>query len=110
MKEYETRITKIAYGHMQEIVRYISNELFSPKAAESLLGKFHKTINGLSTMPERHSLVEEEPWRSEGIRKIIVENFILYFWIDEKNSKIQVLGIIYGRRNQAVQLAKLEME
>lgn len=110
MKEYEVKITKMAYGHMQEIVRYISNELFSPKAAETLLGKFHETINGLSTMPERYSLVDEEPWKSEGIRKIIVENFILYFWIDEVNSKIQVLGIIYGRRNQVAHLAKLEKE
>lgn len=110
MKEYEVKVTKMAYVHMQEIVRYISNELFSPKAAETLLDKFQESINGLSTMPERYSLVDEEPWRSEGFRKIMVKNFIIYFWIDEANHKIQVTGIVYGRRNQVMQLEKLERE
>ncbi len=110
MKQYEVKVTKMAYGHMQEIVRYISNELFAPDAANNLLDKFQESINGLSEMPERYSLVDEEPWRSEGFRKIIVKNFLIYFWIDESNSKVQVTGVIYGRRDQVVQLAKLEKE
>lgn len=109
-EKYEVKITKMAYGHMQEIVRYISNELFAPDAAANLLDKFQKSINGLSDMPERYSLVDEEPWRSEGVRKIIVKNFLIYFWIDEPNSKVQVTGVIYGPRDQVVQLAKLDME
>ena len=57
-------------------------------------------------MPERYSLVDEEPWRTEGMRKIIVKNFLIYFWIDEHNMKVQVTGVIYGRRDQVVQLGK----
>ncbi len=110
MKKYEVKITKMVYGQMQEIVRYISNELFAPDAAANLLDKFQESINGLSDMPERYSLADEEPWRSEGVRKIIVKNFLIYFWIDEPNSRVQVTGVIYGRRDQVVQLAKLDRE
>ena len=110
MKQYEVKITKMAYGHMQEIVRYISNELFAPEAADNLLDKFQESIKGLSEMPERYSLVDEEPWKGEGFRKIIVKNFLIYFWIDETNDKVQVTGVIYGRRDQVAQLAKLERE
>ena len=108
MKCYTVKVTKMAYDHMQEIVRYISNELFAPDAANRLLDKFEEAISDLSYMPERHSLVDEEPWRSEGFRKIIVKNFLIYFWIDEHNMRVQVTGVIYGRRDQIAELSKPE--
>lgn len=110
MKQYEVKITKVAYSHMREIISYVSSELFSPIAADRLLDKFHGAINGLSDMPERFSLVDEEPWRTEGIRRIVVSNFLIYFRIDKSKSEVQVIGVIYGRRNQSVQLAKLDRE
>ena len=108
MKQYTVKVTKMAYEHMQEIVKYISGELFAPDAASKLLDEFQSSIEGLAEMPERYSLVDEEPWRTEGMRKIIVKNFLIYFWIDEHNMKVQVTGVIYGRRDQVVQLAKLD--
>ncbi len=110
MKEYTVKITKMAYGHMRDIVKYISNELSAPDAASNLLDLFQKKIMELSSMPGSHSLVDEEPWRSEGVRKIIVNNFLIYFWIDEKNLKVQVISVIYGRRDQVAQLSKLNKE
>ena len=108
MKQYTVKVTKMAYEHMQEIVKYISGELCAPDAAGKLLDEFQSSIEGLAEMPERYSLVDEEPWRTEGMRKIIVKNFLIYFWIDEHNMKVQVTGVIYGRRDQVVQLAKLD--
>ena len=61
-------------------------------------------------MPERIKLAEEEPWRSEGIRRMRVKNYYVYFWIDEDNSKVQVTSVIYVSRDQSVQLAMMEME
>ena len=37
MKQYTVKVTKMAYEHMQEIVKYISGELFAPDAAGKLL-------------------------------------------------------------------------
>ena len=61
-------------------------------------------------MPKRHSLVDEEPWRSEGVRKIVVKNFLIYFWVDDENMRVQVTAVIYAKRNQLVQLAKMDWE
>lgn len=44
--------------------------------------------------------MEEEPWRSEGLRKIIVENYYVYFWIDEENGIVQVTAFVYVKRDQ----------
>ena len=64
----------------------------------------------MSDMPKRHSLVDEEPWRSEGVRKIVVKNFLIYFWVDDENMRVQVTAVIYAKRNQLVQLAKMDWE
>ena len=108
MTSYEVRITKQAYRQMKEIALYIANELFAPEAAANLLDKLQESINALSDMPKRHSLVDEEPWKSEGVRKIVVKGFLIYFWVDDENMRVQVTAVIYAKRNQRVQLAKMD--
>ena len=107
---YTVKVTKQAYGQMRDIVLYVTDELFAPDAAQNLLDKFEKAINELAEMPQRHSLADEEPWRSEGVRKIVVRNFLIYFWVDEENMRVQVTAVIYQKRDQLARLAKMEWE
>lgn len=107
---YAVKVTKQAYGQMREIMLYIMKELFAPEAAQNLLDKFQKAISDLADMPKRHSLVDEEPWRSKGVRKIVVKNFLIYFWVDEENMRVQVTAVIYQKRDQLARLAKMEWE
>lgn len=62
---YEVKITQQAQEQMEEIVDYVSRELFAPEAAKSLLNKLENTIMSLSVFPEKHKLIDEEPWRSD---------------------------------------------
>jgi toxin ParE1/3/4 len=73
-----------------------------------LLYEIESSISSLSQFPQRVALTEEEPWRSTGIHKMPVKNFLAYFWIDEENSKVQVTAIIYGRRDQIKQLSQMD--
>lgn len=68
---YAVKVTKQAYGQMRKIMLYITNELFALEAAQNLIDKFQKAISDLADMPKRHSPVDEEPWRSEGVQKIV---------------------------------------
>jgi hypothetical protein len=67
-------------------------------------------MNDLAEMPKRHSLVDKEPWRSEEVRKVIVKNFLIYFWVDEENMKVQVIAVIYEKRDQLARLAEMDWE
>lgn len=73
---YDVKITKQAKEQMPQIVDYISNELFALEAAIQLLDKLENSIMALEEFPERYQLIDEEPWRSEGVRKIVVNNFL----------------------------------
>ena len=63
----------------------------------------------MSVLPKKYPLIEEEPWRSEGVRKIVVKNFLVYYWIDEEYNKVQVTAVIYSKRDQINQLKNMEM-
>ena len=83
MDEYEVRVTRQALEQMKEIVHYISYDLMSPAAADNLLDKFKAEILKLSSLPKKYARIEEEPWRTEGIRKMVVQKFLIYYWVDD---------------------------
>lgn len=94
--EYQVKLTDYAVEQLQEIVSYISNVLQSPETARRWLER----IKLLCTMPNRHPLTPEEPWRSEGIHKMPVENFLVYYCINESQRIVWVTVVVYGRRDQ----------
>ena len=109
MNEYEVRVTRLALEQMKEIVHYISNDLMALDAADNLLDKMKAEITKLSSFPKKHALIDEEPWRTEGVREIVVKNFLIYYWVDE-NNRVQVTAVIYSRRDQIRQLSNMDME
>lgn len=77
MNEYEVRVTRQALEQIKEIVHYISNDLMAPDAAHNLLDKMKAEITKLSSFPKKHDLIDEEPWRTEGVRKIVIPSIII---------------------------------
>lgn len=107
--KYEIKVTIQALEQMREIAHYISYDLMAPEAADNLLDDLKASILKLSVLPKKYPLIEEEPWRSEGVRKIVVKNFLVYYWIDEEYNKVQVTAVIYSKRDQIKQLKNMEM-
>lgn len=107
--EYHVKITAQAKEHLCKIRDYIAQELLAPDAARNTLMLLASEMAALSTMPKRVRLVEEEPWRSEGVRVKPVKNYLVYFWINESEMTVQVFAVIYARRNQISVLSQLEL-
>ena len=42
-----------------------------------------------------------------GFRKIRVKNYYIYFLVDESRKEVQILAVIYARRDQVKQLEQL---
>lgn len=108
MITYEVRITDYALNQMQETVNYISFQLASPTVARKWLDEMKKRIASLSQMPKRIKLVNEEPWHSEGIRKMIVSNYFVYFFVDDTLSVVWVTAVVYSGMEQDSQLKKIK--
>ena len=109
-KLYTVKTTSQAEEQIQEIIHYIAHELKAPDAALHLLDTLEASFISLTQFPQRVALVEEEPWRNNGIHRLPVKNFLVYFWIDEDNMNVQVTAVIYDKRDQLYQLSKMDIE
>jgi toxin ParE1/3/4 len=109
-KQYNVKITKYAFWQMMKIRDYIADELLAPQAAYDLFSEMKKTVASLENMPERNPLVDVDKWRKQGIRKIMVKNFIIYYWADDGHRTVHITAVVYRKRNQLVELGKMELE
>ena len=108
--EYEVRITLQAQAHLREIRDYIAQKLLAPEAAKSTVQRLGTVMASLSQMPKRVPLVEEEPWRSESVRVKAIRNFLIYFWVNEAEKTVQIIAVIYAKRDQTSVLSQLDLQ
>jgi len=93
---------------IREAVRYLSKTLSEPDTARNLLLRFQKEIRALANMPERFPLVSDKYLASFGVRTASVGNYLIFFLVQKKMRKVDVVRVIYGRRNWA-QLIKRDI-
>ena len=105
--EYQVTMTPQATEQVCEIGQYIAHTLQEPQTSKRWLDLLYKEIFGLRAMPCRYPLTEEEPWHTKGIRKMTVENFLVYYFVDEDNRIVSVLAVVYGKRDQLAVLKDL---
>lgn len=105
--EYQVTLTPLATEQMHQAVLYIAHTLQTPQTARRWADLLCKEISGLNFMPSRFPLVDEEPWRSYGIRKMPVKGFLVYYLIDKESKIVSVTAVIYGRRDQLAALAEI---
>lgn len=110
MDGYTVKITSQAEEQIQEIIHYIVNELNAPDAALRLLDTLEKSFASLTSFPQRIALTNEEPWRSNGIHRLPIKNFLVYFWINEQKKLVQITAVIYAKCNQIHQLSQMDWE
>lgn len=88
-----------AVEDLQSIAIYIVNELKEPSTAKRLVGRIKEAIINLSEMPGRYSLVADERLAMQKIRKMIVDNYIVFYVVSEKAVTVTVVRILYSRRD-----------
>ncbi len=76
-----------ALGDLRKIYSYIANELLVPETAAAQLGRIRKEVRSLDFMPARYTLVEWEPWHSMKMHQLPVDNFIVYYLVDDKRGQ-----------------------
>lgn len=96
---YSVEISQRAEEDLHEIFHYISDSLLSPQSAERLLSRIETSIMSLDNMPYRFSAYDKEPWRSRGVRKMTVDNFLVFYIPDDEKRCVTVIRIMYGGRD-----------
>jgi plasmid stabilization system protein ParE len=94
MEQYKVIIYDKAIEDMEGIYTYISETLVAPIAAMNQYNRIADAILSLEQMPERVRLMYSEPEHSKGIRSLPVDNYAVFFVINDK--AVNVLRVLYG--------------
>lgn len=91
---------------LRNIYEYIAYELLVPEIAASQVDRFMKAARSLEQMPMRYTCYEEEPWHSQGLRFLPLDNYVIFYLPDETTSVVNIIRIMYGGRDVKRQLSE----
>lgn len=99
MKKYNILITKPAENDLREIGEYIANELREPFIAQNTVVSIAAAIEKLEKIPLRNALVLDEELAHKGFRKLLVDNYIIFYLVSEIHETVTIIRILYGKRD-----------
>ena len=85
-----------ALDDLKDIYAYLAYELKAPSTAKNQVNRINAEIGSLDFMPCRYEQVDWEPWKSMGMRKVPVNNFVVFYKVDLDAMTVTVLRIVYG--------------
>ena len=96
---YQVKYSKEARQDLREIYTYIAEELLAPETAARQVNRIMDVVDKLDEMPFRFAQYEFEPWHSQGLRFVPVDNYIVFYLPKEKDEIVYIVRIMYGGRN-----------
>lgn len=96
---YSLKFTPKAEQDLNEIYQYISTKLCADIAAQNLLNKIEKEIMQLKEFPYLSIQVLDETLKIKGYRKLIIDNYIAFYLVNEIDKQVVIMRILYGASN-----------
>ena len=84
---------------MDDIVDYILFNLSSEAAALDTVLALEKAIYGLSNLPYRYSMVNDERLAYMGFRKFPVKSYIVFYSVNEELKIVRIERILHSKQD-----------
>ena len=104
MSKYKLILSNAAYLDLEQIYAYISKTLSSPNAANNLMNKIESKIKDLQDFPISSPFCNDESLKLKGYRKLVVNNYIVIYNVDELIETVNIIRIFYGASNYERQI------
>lgn len=99
MNLYRVEYSQEALVDIKSIYTYISQILHAPLTARRQVNRIRKEIRDLEAFPTRYVLVEWEPWASMKMHRLPIDNYVVFYLVDEQAMAVKIVRIVYGGRN-----------
>jgi toxin ParE1/3/4 len=90
---YSVNISAQADKDIRAIYEYIALTLMSPENANAQLSRLEDRINKLDNLPKRFPKYKNE------IRFMPVDNYLVFYTVEDVSKNVSVLRVMYGKRN-----------
>ena len=95
MKQYDVKISHAALSDMEQIYGYIAQ-----------YNRIAEAIQSLNILPERCALVESEPERTQGLRQMLVDNYLVFYIVGE--DAVSVARVLYSASDLVRRLRRMK--
>ncbi|MBR2523548.1 MAG: type II toxin-antitoxin system RelE/ParE family toxin [Clostridiales bacterium] len=95
-RKYKIVYSPKSIDDLRSIYMYICNVLEADGTAKKQISRIRDCIKRLDTLPERHEVVEWEPWSLIGMRKFPVDNYIVFYLVNRTDKVVTIVRILYG--------------
>ena len=102
MKRYDVRLTDTVDADFGEIFDYIAVDLMEPITAGKLVDRMYEACQSLEKLPYKYPLSRDSFLASQGFRVMPVGNYLIFYVVDEENSRVIVHRAVHGKRNYRV--------
>ena len=92
MDKYNIEYSKESKQDLIDIKKYIKYNLQEPDTANRLIKKIRNEIDKLIDKPELYAIIDDDFIKKLEIRKIIVDNYIVFYRINGRKTNISVLN------------------
>ena len=96
---YDYFFTEKAENDLGGIIKYISEYLANKSAAQNFFIKVFENIDTICAYSETGLLISNEYVSDKSVRRVLIDNYVMYYKTDEENKRIFIVRIIYGKRN-----------
>ncbi len=94
--KYKLKVTLSAQEDLNEIFFYISENMRAPMAAKKLMDEIENKIQLLSLFPYISPISIDAMLEQKGYHKLIVDNYIVLYLVDEESLRVIVARVFYG--------------
>lgn len=99
LDRYKVKLTPVAVDDLDSIFNYIFNELHATTAAHHIINNIETEIFHLAKFPYFCEAVRDEVLNRKGYRKLLIDNYIVFYIVNEELKIVQVMRIIFGKRD-----------
>ena len=97
--KYKLFLYPKAKKDLDDIFYYISEELKNKTAILNLIKKIKKSFDNICCFPQSCPLINNEYVKDNDLRKLVIDNYIAFYKIDNVNLSINVVRVLYGMSN-----------
>lgn len=101
---YKLSYLPLANRDIADIVNYIADELFAPKAALDLLDALDKSISRLADFPYSCRVYQPVKPLEQEYRILTVKNYAIFYTVNEQEKLVEITRVIYAKRDLDKQL------
>ena len=96
---YSVEFSEQGNHDLDEILRYISEVLLSPQAAQKFFSAVNEKLVMLQNSPYLYPLYHDDKLANEGFHFVTIGNYLMFYLVDDDTTTVSITRILYGRRD-----------